>query len=66
MTQSPNDRYVINGLRLALTLMHTQVDNAAAEDKQSMQSAWQHFADEVNAEISKRGGTTVQIDLVTP
>lgn len=63
MTQSPNERYVINGMRLALTIAHQQVENASAADQASMQSAWQHFADEVNAEIVKRGGTAVAMEV---
>lgn len=57
MTTSPNDRYLVNGLRLAAKLITNEFLMLDAQDQQSFKADFTTIREAINAEIVKRGGT---------
>lgn len=57
MTASPNDRYIVNGLRLAAKLITNEFLTLDAQDQTSFKADFTTIREAINDEIAKRGGT---------
>jgi len=57
MTQSPNDRYIVNGLRLAAKLMTNAHMGLSSDDQTAQLPTFNLHRGAINDEIVKREGT---------